>query len=281
MARVKYGNLREFMPWRVAIAGDWHCHMGAHHARRALGTAKHHGIDVLIHVGDLGYHYDHPDGHWFDKPLRNALEEFDMAMVWIDGNHENHGWLREQPVREDGFVQTGAGGRLFWAPRGHRWTWFDRTFGALGGAFSINGKHLVEGVTFFPGMEEVQVGDLARLGPERLDVLLTHEVPSRVPVRKHLQLSQHLEDQGNMGRVLLQHAVEGTKPYHVFSGHWHQRLDHDLVRLVDGGVTQCHVLDMEHRAGNMVFLDLIDLTVETPPGDWLSQRIRTPGEWDN
>lgn len=59
-------------------------------------------------------------------------------------------------------------------------------------------------------------------------------------------------------RSLLRDAVRNTEPKLVFSGHWHQR----STGLMPGMETRVHVLNMEHRAGNVVSLDLATLAVE-------------------
>lgn len=271
-SRVQFPDLRDIAPKKLVIAGDWHRHMYANHAKKVIKYAKEIGADGIIHVGDLGYQYDEGKlgGKTFEKPLRYELEKNDLFMVWIDGNHENHQWLRSLPIRDDGFVQTGSGGRILWAPRGHRWTWNDVTFGALGGAYSINGDYLVEGVSQFSDLEEPKIEDLSKLGNEKLDILLTHEVPYGVPVKTVFNLSKIKEERSLKSRMLLRYAVEGLKPEHVFSGHWHQRVDHELHRTHDHGITQCHVLNMEYYENNIVILDLENMSVSNPKKNWNS-----------
>lgn len=274
-SRVAFPNLQEIYPSRIVIAGDWHRHHKAIHALKVIDYANRIGADGIVHVGDLGFNFDwnkHSHGGTFEKPLRNALEQNDMFMVWIDGNHENHTWLRELPVREDGFAQTGAGGRIFWAPRGHRWEWFGVKFGALGGAFSVNYKQLIEGRSFFENIEEVQESDLVTLGDEELDVLLTHEVPHGVPLQNQISISEATALRAVKSRILLRKAVEKVKPMHVFSGHWHQKVDYDLVRS-DDGISTCHVLDREYSPNNILVLDLHDFTVSEPDKNWMNKPL--------
>lgn len=265
-----FTDLNAIFPSRVVIAGDWHRHYKAHHAIQVIKYAHKIGADGIIHVGDLGYNFNHhtnTDNENFEKPLREALEKFDMFMVWVDGNHDNHEWLQNLPIREDGFVQTDIDGRIFWAPRAHRWEWFGIRFASMGGAYSINEHKLTEGVNLYKKLEEVKESDVNKLGNGKVDVLLTHDVPYGVPVYEQVKISRHTYSKAVKSRFLLREAVENTKPEHVFSGHWHQKLDYDLTRNVDG-ITTCHVLDREYSKDNIVILDLHDFTVTNPPVNW-------------
>lgn len=250
-------SLQETVPWRIVIAGDWHGNK--YWAKKSVQIAHRMGADFILHVGDLGYNFENAskDGYIFNKPLQKELDKYDINLVWIDGNHDNHNWLRSLPKREDGFVQTGSGGRVFWAPRGLRWTWGEVKFGALGGAYSINFKYLKEGYSIFANLEDVKEEDLTILGKDKLDVLLTHEIAEGTPVKKLFNMSDEREIITAETRNKILRAVNNTRPEHVFSGHWHQRVDHTINRN-DGGVTYQHVLDKENKVGNLVAYDIFD-----------------------
>lgn len=254
-----YPNIPDINPLRIVIAGDWHRHTGANHARKIIDYAVNRGADGIVHVGDLGYNYawgPNGSGYSFEKPLRNLLEKNNLFLLWIDGNHDNHAWLRSLPVREDGFVQTGSSGRMFWVPRGHRWTWYDSVFAGLGGAYSINKKYLVEDVSQFSEFEEVSKDDVATLGEDKVNVLFTHDVPLSAPVKSSLRLRPETERAADRSRILLQKAVENVKPDFLFSGHWHQFLNYEL-KYADEHVTDATVLNMEYRRGNAVLFDVV------------------------
>lgn len=271
MAKDFIDDFRAVAPARLVIAGDWHKHSHALHAIHVMKYANLIGADGIIHVGDLGYNFDAKDGRLFDKPLRSALEKYNLFLIWIDGNHENHDWLQSLAPREDGFVKTGEGGRLFWAPRGHSWEWGDTTFGALGGAYSINEKFLDEGKSLFAELEQVKADDVTKLGLQKLDVLLTHDVPEGVRVKKGFNLKKDVEAKAEISRKLIREAIENTKPEHVFSGHWHQRRDEELIRSSDGGRTEVHVLDMEYTTGNILVYDVFLKEVTKPENNWKEQ----------
>lgn len=251
-------DIEDLDPEFVLIAGDWHGN--APYAKKVIQQASESGIEVIVHVGDFGWNFGNRGGEFFDKPLRLHLEKYNMVIIWIDGNHDNHEELRNLPVREDGFVQTGKGGRLYWAPRAHRWTWRNKVFAAMGGAFSINFDYLTEGIDLFAGIEEVQKEDVVKLGTDRVDILLTHEVPMCVPVKKHIHLPESIEKNAEKSRILLQEAVQNVLPELVFSGHWHQRLEHN--EHIDGHDVIFNVLDREYAVGNHVLVEITEYLPE-------------------
>lgn len=245
-------DIAELNPSRVLVAGDWHRHSGARFAIRVIEYAAKHGIGAIIQTGDFGFRFgaDSENGYIFEKPLQLALKKHGIYLVWVDGNHDNHQWLREQKALHNGFVKTGSSAHVFYAPRGHRWTWSGRTFGALGGAWSFNWYSLKEGVTLFKALEEVKQEDVDKLGDLPLDYLITHDAPASVQLES---IFGELEPEKS--RALIQQAVDRTTPRRVFSGHWHQRRDKKALR-ADGSHSEVHVLNKENTAGNFVILDL-------------------------
>jgi hypothetical protein len=249
-------------PTWVLIAGDWHRNPHAAWPKKVIEFAAKNQIDTILHVGDFGYKYGSTDAYYFEKPLHQALLEHNVKLVWVDGNHENHEMLRTLPRLPNGFVQTGKRGNIFYAPRGHRWTWSGRTFGALGGAWSPNGARLKEGVTVFKELEQPTWDDLAKLGNEPLDYLISHDAPERVALKSLFGIVEKTPT-----RKILQKAVDLTKPSRVFSGHWHRRLDYRLPR-ADGLESMSHILDKEWTQGNIVILDLVTNELISLPESW-------------
>jgi len=254
-------------PLRILVVGDWHRNIHAAFPKKVVAYAKSIGIEVILHVGDFGYKYGvrGNDAYMFEKPLHRALQEAGIQLVWVDGNHENHEYLRALPLLPNGFAQTGARGNIYYAPRGLRWQWSGRTFGALGGALSINAARLQEGVTLFADLEEPTYEDLDKLGKDKLDYLVCHDVPMRVALKSIFGVPVKSET-----RIVLQKAVDTLKPERVFSGHWHQRSDFRIPR-DDDGETFGHILDKEFTVGNILILNLEDNTIENPPANWQEQ----------
>lgn len=254
---------------KIVIAGDWH--RNAAYAVAVVRSAAAQGIGTVLHVGDLGAFWPVFDlgagrripetGQGFTGRLSEAVAEAGVDFRFIDGNHDNHDFLdglhggSREAVNVDG---------LSYQPRGSRLQLGGIAFGFLGGAGSIDRGFREAGRDWWP-QEQIAVEDVDALGggPEqRLDVLLAHEVPAGVPVRKHFELPAALEREMQTSREHLLDAVIRTGPVLTFCGHWHQRMVHDLVTGPHDDIrTRVHVLDMEHRPGNAVVLETDDLSV--------------------
>lgn len=238
---------------RILIAGDWHGHTTW--MEKALRSAHRNGFSTIIHVGDLAVLWPAPnDQDKFTKVLKKRLDEYGITLIFVDGNHDVHPRLRALPLNADGFGVISD--RLLYAPRGHRWELEGIRFAALGGAYSVDRSSRKLGSSWWEG-EEVHPADVARLGHEPLDVLITHEVPAGVDVRYGFTLPDHLEFASYESRRLVREAVRTTRPRLVFSGHWHQRISQPIPYTP----THSHILHRDGFEGNLVSLDLEDLSV--------------------
>ncbi len=125
-------------PTRLLVAGDTHGnHMHWKHV--LLPAARKHQVDGIVQLGDFGYWPLTGEGLNYLAWLSAELDDDDLRVIFVDGNHEDHKALRQLPARADGFVEVTD--RILWAPRGHRWTWQGVRFLALGGAYSIDGQY--------------------------------------------------------------------------------------------------------------------------------------------
>lgn len=246
----------------VVIAGDWHGNSSW--MKRALQEVHAAGHRLVFHVGDLKVLWSQegplsdaeqalmPGARDYDRftvQLASLLEELEMTLLFIDGNHDNHPVLRALPLDENGFGTISN--RLKYIPRGHRFTIAGVRFAGLGGAFSIDRAWGTQGVDWWPE-EAVTAEDVAALGTDPVDVLVTHEVPAGIDVVKTMLLPDLIEAEANESRIHIRDAVRNVTPKLVFSGHWHQNLTQQLPY----SGTTVHVLDMDGRAGNLAVLDL-------------------------
>ncbi len=210
-------------PKRLLLAGDVHAN------GRWMGSlcklARRYDCDAILQLGDFGYWPHTEDGVRFLEQVTWHAERNGIACVyWIDGNHENHDALAELAPDDDGMVSVVD--RCRWIPRGHRWEWSGVCFGALGGAFSVDWRRRTEGVSWWRG-ETLTVADVARLGDESLDVLISHDAPEGMPLRGFpIPPEDEMRSAGVRARVL--EAVEATEPSLVVHGHWHHRYSHEL-----------------------------------------------------
>lgn len=226
----------------VVVAGDLHGNL--QWARHLIRSAHAAGASTILQVGDLGVLWPGAmKGRW-DARLSKYLKAFDMDLIFIDGNHDNHVELRDIEIQSDGLAPVLPGIRYL--PRGGRTIIQGMTVGGLGGAFSVDHPWRRRGVDWWPGIEEVEPQDVDKLisgGP--VDILLTHDVPASVPMQsKWEDLDIETLTRAQVSRDLLQQAVDALKPAQVFSGHWHTRQT-GTVRHPDGAETRVDVLDMD------------------------------------
>lgn len=241
---------------KVLVAGDWHGNTPW--MQTVLVKAAADGYRTIIHVGDLAVLW--PGGQQFTRRLVRHLEELDLRVIFVDGNHDVHPKLRALPRNAEGFGTISD--RLLYAPRGHRWELDGVRFGALGGARSIDRQWRTEGRTWWP-QEDVTAEDVKALGDAPLDVLITHEAPAGINVTSSLgrKLLAALARESRMSRLHVLEAVRATEPELVFCGHWHQRHTETLA----GSNTRVEVLHREKFEGNLVTLHLEELRVAAYP----------------
>lgn len=228
---------------RIAICGDWHGNYA--YAQKALAYAIRQGADVILHVGDFGYW---KDGGYLTV-LNNMCEEHNVYLMFVDGNHENHRMLNEQPVDEDGVRRLRT--RLWHLPRGFRWEWLDVTFLALGGAHSVDKPWRDEGVDWFP--EETITIPQAYKAVEggHADVMITHDCPAGVNIPgleegKAIFPPDQL-DIAERHRALLRQVVDEVTPRFLWHGHYH-RCYREVLDLGNGNNCVVTGLDMDGKA---------------------------------
>lgn len=252
---------------RVLVLGDTHRVVPA--VERGLDLAAAAGIRVVLSVGDFGI-----DAGRFTKRVDLMLAERDQYLLVTPGNHEDYERLEAAPRDAAGMPVLGQ--RLRALPRGYRWDMGGRAFGSLGGATSVHTwmgawhpEHIRhEDVARLLGSPRNRTGeaDISRTTLPPLDVLITHEVPERVPVVSGLSgIPRPSRDEAARGRRLLRRAVEVARPRAVLSGPWHQRVAH-VETWPDGSTTRFEVLPHEHHPWNAAALNLATLRLQDAQG---------------
>jgi len=205
---------------KIAFAGCWHAN--AEWAGLVMRhAADQRGADVLVHTGDFGYTFDPA----FVGAMERLIARFNLPIYFVDGNHDNHRWLRRQKQNDDGTIRVGEG--LTYLPRGHRWAWEGVHFLALGGARSIDRqyRHLTE-PPYWWSTETITPMEaaLARSGGP-VDVLVSHDAPSGIVIPDFDQYSdgyQGIEVIASQAhRQLLRDVVNAVRPDVIFHGHYH------------------------------------------------------------
>ena len=95
---------------KILLLGDCHGHLNLLH-RLCVRAQQVHGVEAAIQVGDFGF---------YPKVLHGFIHEgqrrFPIPVHAIDGNHEDHGWLRSS--RSDGTLFEWEAANLFVHDRG-------------------------------------------------------------------------------------------------------------------------------------------------------------------
>lgn len=237
-------------PRPFAIFGDWHGDVGW--ALAAIRSAAREGVRTAIHVGDFGLDWPGAKRGRYETKLNKYLKELEITLVVSGGNHDNWETLDTLIAEEDGLANIGSNIRVL--PRGGRTVIQGLAVGGLGGAFSVDYEYRTEGKDWWAREEPTRLEAEALVNGGHLDILITHDAPAGVPLRGDFQLSPEMIEKADRTRNLLREVVDVLTVPHLFCGHWHQRVTHEL-RHSTGASTRVDVLDMEHsRQGNGVLL---------------------------
>ena len=259
---------------RVLIAGDTHGNTAW--LETLTRTAAAQGCRVIIQVGDFGYFPNFRDGPGFLAAATAACATNGVELWFIDGNHDDHDALAEFR-QADTLVRLTD--HMAYIPRGARLELGGVRFGFLGGAFSVDWRDRTTGIDWWPS-ETTDLSDVARLGDDDLDVLISHDAPTGLDLADR-RLPAEDQIRADEVRSLIASAVEATRPQIVFHGHWHRAHDTELSWIDraetgrTGALTWCSTrviglgCDGDINGGWLV-LDLGELGVRLPSAEWPS-----------
>lgn len=202
------------------FVGDSHGDL--QYCSKMVKTAVRYKADRILQVGDFGI-WPGTSGFTFLNALNYDLEKADLPWYFIGGNHEDYNQLHEFIVSGNLNIRP----KITYIPNGSRWTWEDKVFGAIGGAFSVDFAQRVPWKSWWPDLEEAHPEDLVKLGKDKLDVFVCHDTPYAVYELRQFQAPEKLEIPSQKTRVILQEAVLTTNPEIIIHGHWHKRLSYD------------------------------------------------------
>lgn len=240
---------------RVAVFGDWH--EDADYASRAIEAVADQ-VDVMLHVGDFGAFRG---GDYIER-VSAACEQVGKVLIFVDGNHEDHAYLRSFEVDpEDGFRHLTPW--VWYAPRGHRWQFSGVRFLALGGAPSVNASLRLSDPSWSP-TEAITTAEFMQTAMGgKADVMIAHDCPDGVPL-KH-SLDNRNVPESDMAicighRKMMREVVEEVSPAMYFHGHFHYCGERD-VTLENGKETTVVALSLNGGPleENRYVLDLADL----------------------
>ena len=224
----------------ICFVGDIH---GVRDRMAAIvSEAARRGARTIIQVGDFGIwpemRHSRPQTDGFDSDVAAMLERHGVdQLVFVDGNHDWHPWLRFQQRKHAARLAEGraadAGGQLVertvpieesgrvrWAPRGTVIELAGLRILMCGGAPSIDRELRVQGQSWWPE-EAITDEDVARscaVGP--VDVLVTHDASELVAIPG---IVDHWAP-GEASRHRVERIRSATRPRWAFSGHYHKRL---------------------------------------------------------
>jgi predicted phosphodiesterase len=255
-------------PDKILLVGD--VHGDVRQLARALNHGKATGVDTAVQLGDFGI-WPGNSGMRFLKDVNRLLEELEMTLFFVDGNHEDFNQITERPVDESTGLQP-WGPRLFRMPRGWRTEWQGLKIAALGGAHSVDRQWRLQNCPELhweaEHVTEEEAAAFAGSGP--VDVIFMHDSPEGAP-------NSIVDDPRNPGaqffpqeelylaalhRQLLATAVNPTSPAFIAHGHYHQLMTG--IYRPQGATRDCEVLGLSEGserflADYVYILDLVDL----------------------
>lgn len=221
-------SLEARVPDKILLAGDWHSSFPA--AKPVIEHAKNMGINTIIQLGDFGI--------WStDKPYLNQMEfllnQWDIQLYFIDGNHEDFPRLYDKRILDDGtrYVRD----HITYIPRGYRWDWNGLSFLALGGAASIDKRHRRVNKSWWAEEYITEEDVLTAQSGGPVDIMFCHDSPSTAPN----SVCDSPFDQANAIRYFgadvlnycsnhretLARVTNVTTPRLLFHGHYHKYME--------------------------------------------------------
>ena len=211
------------------ILGDVHGQWFSVNKLLDRALIRHPDITRIIQVGDLGINwpegYDHTGQMAYSKwNVAESVRNAGIPVHWVDGNHENFGKLEEY---------GGSGNPdVIHQPRGSVLEVEGVRVMFFGGAFSIDHKYRVPGVSIWPQetikRQEIELA-LKQKGP--FDALFTHDRPDQFPCPFSGD-NPEKDLGGRADRVALDMLWDKYSPSFWFFGHYHDE-QHGYYRGTD------------------------------------------------
>lgn len=221
-------------PNKLMLAGDWHGNTAW--MRHVIARASAQDVDTILHLGDFGRWVPGVPTQHFLAETSKALTEAGITLYWVAGNHEFWPHIVEynilhdyQPWVDEFYPHE----NIVHLPNGFRWTWWNKTWLALGGAHSVDRLARKAGLDWWDE-EHITDADCERAiagGP--VDIMVTHDCPTGVDIpgihsdpeidalKGFFPKSEILA--GNEHRKKLATVVDAVRPKMLFTGHYHCR----------------------------------------------------------
>ena len=214
--------------FKVLVVGDTHMNYNWY-VQKVIPFALENDCKTIFQVGDFGFWDNQQAGRFFLTELSKLLVENNIRLVFLLGNHEDWKNIENYRIAEqssEGFRKVRE--NLWWAPCGLQWKWKKTSFGAVGGAYSIDRDVRELNYDYFE--EEVITDEKAAdiidmTEPESVDIMFAHDVGSYVDMMHHMYVKKNrrifaIEASFNSRRQL-QKIINHWQPHTFIHGHWH------------------------------------------------------------
>lgn len=220
---------------KIMFAGD--THGDTRHVESLCRVARRHEVDTIFVLGDFGFIWS---GTERIDALHNVLEQFEINLFWLDGNHENFTLMAELGMALDSPTPVKYGERITYMPRGYVFDDWGPTIMTMGGAYSIDEDRRIPGASWW-SEETIKYADyeraLANARGRKIDILLAHDAPE-VPDKLHEFLFNEgsyvdlvtkevhpykMDQKSQSNRLVLGHMAGQARPRLIMHGHYHHR----------------------------------------------------------
>lgn len=197
---------------KLLIVGD--VHTSEYGISDAVEHAHENDVKTIIFLGDFGYTY----AEEFLVFLESMTSRYGIEILFIDGNHDDHVFLRSF-----GDIPAEIVPGVTYTPRGSTAYFGGKKVLFIGGATSIDKQYRVPYVSWWPE-EDITESDVQKCieqGP--VDVIMSHDAPWLPPKLPPLAINADVLADAKANRRRLKHIVEATEPRFLYHGHLHIR----------------------------------------------------------
>lgn len=263
---------------KILFAGDTHGNYKT--IFNVVDEANDKECQAIFQLGDFGYWEHTNDGVKFLDRVGKLAYDMALPIFFLGGNHDNISLLLEKYDERDdqNFIQVRP--FVYYAPRGHRWTWDGLRFASFGGAYSTDKqwrldkeakkrKRIIKkntyrepsrrrspntsGSLWFPEEEMTDIDmDEFLKDTTPVDIILAHDKPrASNPDRNRKDFPECWHNQDR-----LQRAVTTLQPELFLHGHLHYPYVDQILCGDDYKYTTVRGLNADGENGTTMVLDL-------------------------
>ena len=230
-------------PTTLLVVGD--VHGDAAWMKVVCAKARALGCDAILQLGDFGFWPHEAWGRAYVDRVVELLARHELDCLFIDGNHDNLDVLLADGLPAAGPFRWVAP-RLYYMPRGARWSWRGVSFLAMGGAYSFDKEWRLANEpaprTWWWPQEQISDDDIRRAieGSRPVDVLVAHDCPAGFKLGEYEPREETKRNRAALGRI-----VDHVRPRLLLHAHWHRRTSGWYENEELGFRTWVEGLDME------------------------------------